>query len=311
MNDAGRIGFLISGEYNNTETYDFLDVVYYGNSSYVAKKLTVGNPPADNNEYWQALAKVPGSTVLGVKGNAETTYRTANVNLTAANIGLGNVNNTADSTKNVATANQVNGTYTGSGGQQSPSYVTSGKTRFNMWNAFKGITNPAGGYMDVILMDNYTGGDVPYVTGIGVTKNNGNPRMFIANGPKGGTGNWSHQVEVITSSNISSQNVASSTKATQDGNGNNIVNTYAKKSIYGDTEVSLGRKSGTISGSYSFVLGYDNTAESDGSSALGGRDNVSSGSYSAILGGCANKASSYCSATLDRKSTRLNSSHMA
>ena len=63
MNDAGRIGFLIRGEYNNTETYDFLDVVYYGNSSYVAKKLTVGNPPADNNEYWQALAKVPGSTV--------------------------------------------------------------------------------------------------------------------------------------------------------------------------------------------------------------------------------------------------------
>ena len=229
MNDAGRIGFLIRGEYNNTETYDFLDVVYYGNSSYVAKKLTVGNPPADNNEYWQALAKVPGSTVLGVKGNAESTYRTGNVNLTAANIGLGNVNNTADTNKNVATANQVNGTYTGSGGQQSPSYVTSGKTRFNMWNAFKGITNPAGGYMDVILMDNYMGGDVPYVTGIGVTKNNGNPRMFIANGEKGGTSNWAHQVEVITSANISSQNVASSTKATKDGNGNVIADTYTKK----------------------------------------------------------------------------------
>ena len=87
MNDAGRIGFVTSGEYNNTQTYDFLDVVYYGNSSYVAKKLTVGNPPADNNEYWQALAKVPGSTVLGVKGNAESTYRTGNVNITAANIG--------------------------------------------------------------------------------------------------------------------------------------------------------------------------------------------------------------------------------
>lgn len=39
-----------------------------------------------------------------------------------------------------------------------------------MWNAFKGISNPASGYMDVILMDNYTGTDVPYVTGIGVTK---------------------------------------------------------------------------------------------------------------------------------------------
>ena len=87
MNDAGRIGFVTRGEYNNTETYNFLDVVYYGNSSYVAKKLTVGNTPADNNEYWQALAKIPVSSVLGVKGNAESTYRTGNVNLTAANVG--------------------------------------------------------------------------------------------------------------------------------------------------------------------------------------------------------------------------------
>lgn len=141
----------------------------------------------------------------------------ANIVWTMAELGLDKVNNTADSSKNVATANQVNGTYTGNGGQQSPSYVTSGKTRFNMWNGFKGITNPAGGYMDVILMDNYTGSDVPYVTGIGVTKNNGNPRMFIANGAKGGTGNWAYQVEAITTANIASQSVASATTATKLG----------------------------------------------------------------------------------------------
>ena len=41
------------------------------------------------------------SGVLGIKGNAETTYRTGNVNITPANIGLGNVNNTADSAKSV------------------------------------------------------------------------------------------------------------------------------------------------------------------------------------------------------------------
>ena len=41
------------------------------------------------------------SGVSGIKGNAETTYRTGNVNLTPANIGLGNVNNTADSAKSV------------------------------------------------------------------------------------------------------------------------------------------------------------------------------------------------------------------
>lgn len=39
--------------------------------------------------------------VTGVKGNAETSYRKGNVNITPANIGLGNVNNTADSDKSV------------------------------------------------------------------------------------------------------------------------------------------------------------------------------------------------------------------
>ena len=53
MNDAGRIGFLIRGEYSDLETYDFLDIVYYNESSYVAKKTSTGNPPHRNNEFWQ------------------------------------------------------------------------------------------------------------------------------------------------------------------------------------------------------------------------------------------------------------------
>lgn len=36
-----------------------------------------------------------------MKGNAETTYRTGKVNITPANIGLGNVNNTAEANKRV------------------------------------------------------------------------------------------------------------------------------------------------------------------------------------------------------------------
>ena len=47
--------------------------------------------------YWDVLA---GSPVTGVKGNAETSYRKGNVNITPANIGLGNV-------PNVATNNQT------------------------------------------------------------------------------------------------------------------------------------------------------------------------------------------------------------
>lgn len=45
--------------------------------------------------------------VTGIKGDAETTYRKGNVNITPQNIGLGNVNNTLDSNKNVNTAKSL------------------------------------------------------------------------------------------------------------------------------------------------------------------------------------------------------------
>lgn len=45
--------------------------------------------------------------VTGVKGNSESSYRTGNVNITAANIGLGNVNNTSDANKPISTATQT------------------------------------------------------------------------------------------------------------------------------------------------------------------------------------------------------------
>ena len=47
-----------------------------------------------------------GGDVTGVKGNAESTYRKGNVNITPENIGLGNVNNTSDAQKPVSTATQ-------------------------------------------------------------------------------------------------------------------------------------------------------------------------------------------------------------
>lgn len=47
------------------------------------------------------------NTITGIKGNAETTYRTGQVNITPANIGLGNVNNTADSAKAVLSATKL------------------------------------------------------------------------------------------------------------------------------------------------------------------------------------------------------------
>lgn len=76
----------------------------------------------------------------------------------------------------------IQGTYTGSGGSQPPSYVTAGTLRANMM-----YYNMSGSpYCDYIMMDTYTGSDVPYVTMIGVTKT-ATPRAFIASGPKGNT----------------------------------------------------------------------------------------------------------------------------
>lgn len=76
----------------------------------------------------------------------------------------------------------IQGTYTGSGGSQPPSYVEAGTLRANMM-----YHNMSGSpYCDYIMMDTYTGSDVPYVTMIGVTKT-ATPRAFIASGPKGNT----------------------------------------------------------------------------------------------------------------------------
>lgn len=47
--------------------------------------------------------------VTGVKGDAETEYRNGNVNITKANIGLGNVDNTADANKVVKEAKKTTG----------------------------------------------------------------------------------------------------------------------------------------------------------------------------------------------------------
>ncbi len=60
--------------------------------------------PAGSNVYktsggkWDVLA---GSPVTGIKGSSESSYRRGNVDITPSNIGLGNVDNTADSEKSV------------------------------------------------------------------------------------------------------------------------------------------------------------------------------------------------------------------
>lgn len=114
-------------------------------------------------------------------GSTNTTYApnaAKTVNITPAAIGAAASSHTHTT---------LQGTYTGSGGSQPPSYVTAGTLRANMM-----YYNMSGGpFCDWLMMDTYTGSDVPYVTMIGVTKT-ATPRAFIASGPKGNasTSSW-------------------------------------------------------------------------------------------------------------------------
>lgn len=71
MGDAGKARPVPRGRYSDTETYDYLDFVYSGDASYIAKKLTTGNPPAENNEYWQLFAR--GGTLTENSDVSDTT----------------------------------------------------------------------------------------------------------------------------------------------------------------------------------------------------------------------------------------------
>lgn len=65
---------------------------------------------AGANIYWTKDGKwdvLVGTQVTGVKGDAESEYRVNNVNISKGNIGLGNVDNTADADKHVASAKTI------------------------------------------------------------------------------------------------------------------------------------------------------------------------------------------------------------
>lgn len=51
--------------------------------------------------------RIPETVVTGVKGDSEVLYRDGDVNITKENIGLGNVDNTADTDKPISTATQT------------------------------------------------------------------------------------------------------------------------------------------------------------------------------------------------------------
>lgn len=73
-----------------------------------AEGITADNVEGALLELKQLISDITGGGVVtGVKGEAEEGYRQGNVNITKANVGLGNVDNTADADKPVSTAQQA------------------------------------------------------------------------------------------------------------------------------------------------------------------------------------------------------------
>ena len=74
MASAGRILILPKGEYNANTTYEMLDLVFYNETSWLAKKTVVGIEPSEaNSEYWHKLCeKLDLSHLLKLSGGTMT-----------------------------------------------------------------------------------------------------------------------------------------------------------------------------------------------------------------------------------------------
>lgn len=184
-----------------------------------------------------------------VSGNAGTATKLQ----TGRTITIGNKANTFDGSANISytladigaaatshTHTTINGVYTSNGGAQPPSYVGNGTVRFNMMNKFKGLDGlPT--YADCILMDTYTGSDVPYVTGFGILKQSGDPRAFIAVGAKGNTTTWAKETELLTVANYKTHVTPSNIGAAASSHGTHV--TYASATPLANGTAAVGSSS--------------------------------------------------------------------
>ncbi len=161
-----------------------------------------------------------------VKGGAESAYRTGDVNLTKVNIGLGNVDNTADANKSVDKAqilavrptNYKQGTDLPSAYPQG-AYIFFSSNPANKFNGFSyGTVHTIKGYTNMACIQFL----YPYNT---------NHDRFYFREALYNSDSWRSWHEVVTSANISSQSVASAVKATQDSAGNVIKDNYAVKKL--------------------------------------------------------------------------------
>lgn len=175
--------------------------------------------------------------VTGVKGSAESSYRVGNVNITKANIGLGNVDNTSDANKPISTATQtaLNGKVSKSGDTMTGTLVVpvvqTGSTDANYFQTRKMRGEGSASTYYHAIDFGYAGhNQVDFYEYGGLwnfyknTTADGSGKVLVG---KISANGWEGNVVGDVTGTASQATTAS--KATADGSGNNIVDTYATK----------------------------------------------------------------------------------
>ena len=272
------------------------------------------------------------NTVTGVKGSNETLYRTGQINITKDNIGLGNVDNTADSAKNVKSAQTANtansatkATQDSAGQQINTTYVKSVTATGNKITVTKGdgststatidIESPeyglAGPNSNGLMSSTHytklegieTGAQKNTVTGVKGSEENsyrtGQINITKANIGLGNVDNTADSEKNVASAKTATS-ADSAAKATADAAGNNIQATYVKSLSVSGRTITVTKGNGSTS---SFQTQDTNTTYSTGTSATAGITKLFTSTGTAADGAMTQKA------VTDALSGKANSSH--
>lgn len=112
MADAGRILIMPKGTYDASVSYERLDLVRHNGNVWLAKKNAVGvEPSTANEEYWFDMNNSDATTLGGLTADDWQAKIDAKADSshthTKAQVGLENVDNTADANKSVNYANSA------------------------------------------------------------------------------------------------------------------------------------------------------------------------------------------------------------
>lgn len=195
------------------------------------------------------ITNINTNIVTGVKGDSETSYRKGNVNITKANIGLGNVTNEAQVKRSEMGVASGVATLDTSGkvpSSQLPSYVDD-VLEYASKSAFPAVGESGKIYVDKTTNITYRWSGSSYVE-ISPSLALGETSSTAYAGDKG-----KQNADNIATNATKIDNIINGTtvvgKATADENGDNFVNTYAKK----DDIPAIPNLSVNTSGSGSFI----------------------------------------------------------